>query len=145
MNISSVPQICVVCVANFCRSPVAEHLLRIKFKNRFNLISAGINPISHPNMDPRSEKFLQSCGLENISHFPRKINKTIINDSEYVFALDHYVLSILNKVYGINFKKVKLLNFQNNKLLTPDPYRMGDSDYLEVMKNIKLISDSLNL
>lgn len=47
----------LVCYANFCRSPVAEILLRDKFgSEKYNFISAGIHPIKKVGMDDRSLK-----------------------------------------------------------------------------------------
>ena len=49
---------CIVCIANYCRSPVAEVLLKTRFGDKYEFFSAGISPIAQPNMDPRSLKYL---------------------------------------------------------------------------------------
>ena len=51
------PQICVVCFANYCRSPVAEQLLQKRFKGKLNVISATF--ASKPEMD-QSKIFLKA-------------------------------------------------------------------------------------
>ena len=76
------PQICVVCFANYCRSPVAEQLLRRRFKGKLNVISAGLNPLSKPEMDPRSRNFLESriddVEIHNQKRLLKKLLKSLI-------------------------------------------------------------------
>ena len=51
--------ICFICHANYCRSPVAEMLLKEKYKNSINVSSAGLRPMVTAGMDPRSLNFLK--------------------------------------------------------------------------------------
>ena len=56
--------ICFICMANYCRSPVAEALLRKYLKNDLvNITSAGLNPILKADMDSRSRKYLEKNHL----------------------------------------------------------------------------------
>ena len=72
----------LVCYANFCRSPVAEILLRDKFgSEKYNFISAGIHPIKKVGMDDRSLKFLRSLNINlDYLHMPKILNYKIIKN-----------------------------------------------------------------
>ena len=59
-------KILVVCMANYCENPVAEKLLQDINKNKFKILSAGIEPLSTASMDPRSIKYLKE---KNFSDF----------------------------------------------------------------------------
>ena len=79
-------QVCFVCMANFCRSPVAEAIFNTLDNNNFKAISAGIAPFKPIGMDARSEEFLVSKGIEPTVHNAQKINRAIIETSDVVFA-----------------------------------------------------------
>ena len=87
--------VCVVCYANYCRSPVAERLLQKKLGSKYKVISAGINPIYIGGMDKRSISYLEKKGLSNTLHTPKKIN-----------------LNFYNEINGLNITKrfIKLIN-----------------------------------
>ena len=134
----------VVCMANYCRSPVAQHLLKHRFTN-LNFDSAGIQPISRPHMDRRSEKFLKSLSIDGLQHFPKRISQKIISNSKIVFALDPMVLMQLNKMFPNEARKFLLLNYKDSKNIIYDPYTMDDNSYMDVMKNIQNIVENLDL
>ena len=97
------PQICIVCFANYCRSPVAEQLMQKRFKGKFNIISAGISPLNKPEMDPRSRNFLLQK-IDGIDmHNPKRISRQIVEKSILILALDPFVLLNLNKQF-LNLK-----------------------------------------
>ena len=63
---------CIVCVANYCRSPVVENFLKKRYENKYEFFSAGLSPISQPNMDLRSLKFLKENNVKHSFHTPKK-------------------------------------------------------------------------
>ena len=138
-------KICVVCFANYCRSPVAEQLLYERFQPKYEVISAGIKPMIAADMDARSRNFLNSLDLHSKLHNPRKINESIVRDCEYIFALDGIVLQLLNQKYRKYQKKIKLLNFQNPKIRLNDPFQLKDKDYETIMKNIFEVCSQLDI
>ena len=90
---------CIVCIANYCRSPVAENLLRKRFGNNYEFFSAGLAPISLPNMDPRSSKFLNDNNIRHDFHTPKKINKKMLDYFDKFLSVDFFVLNQLNQNY----------------------------------------------
>ena len=63
---------CIVCIANFCRSPVLEALLIKRFGEEFEFFSAGISPMAMPSMDKRSKNFLLEKGNKKYDTYSKK-------------------------------------------------------------------------
>ena len=136
---------CVVCIANYCRSPVVENLLKKRFKNQYEFFSAGISPISLPSMDKRSLDFLKQNNISHSFHTAKKINNKMLNYFDYFFAVDHIVLNELNKQFPKFKNKFVLLTaqFKNRNII--DPYRFKDDEYLNVMNDIKYVVENIKL
>lgn len=129
--------ICVVCYANFCRSPVAQYLMHKKFGNKFNIISAGLNPFPQSGMDPRSQEYLTDEGHKLFLHQPLKLDIKIVKASKFVFALDFAILQALNSNFQKYSYKFRLLSFKNPSIDLSDPYKYDQKKYTTIMNNIK--------
>ena len=136
---------CIVCLANYCRSPVAEHILKHRFQGRYEFMSAGISPISKPNMDPRSSQFLSDNDINYDFHTPKKINKKILTYFDKILAVDLYVLSQLNTLYPKYRHKFLLLNLQFKDKNLLDPFKLKIDEYRKIMIDIKYVSENINL
>lgn len=136
---------CIVCVANYCRSPVVENLLKKRFGNKYEFFSAGIAPISLPSMDPRSLKFLEDNNANQNFHTPKKINKKMLNYFDKFLAVDFFVLNKLNIAYP-NFKHKFFslsANFQDINII--DPYHFQADQYEKTMNDIKFLTSKIDL
>tara|TARA_B100000989_G_scaffold268344_1_gene222996 strand:+ start:869 stop:1315 length:447 start_codon:yes stop_codon:yes gene_type:complete len=134
-----------VCLANYCRSPVAKMILKDKFKDSLNVDSAGINPMVSAGMDSRSIDYLKENSIAYEIHNPKKIDKNFLNSSDIVFAMDAMVLMHLNKTYK-NFRhKFKLFTYQQRNIQIKDPYKMSEEEYKIVMDGIKFVVDRFEL
>ena len=134
-----------VCLANYCRSPVAQMIFKNKFKHLLKVDSAGINPMVSAGMDSRSVDYLKENNIEFEIHNPKKIDKNFLNSSDVVFAMDAMVLMHLNKIYK-NFRhKFKLFTYKQRNLQIKDPYRLSEKEYKNVMDKIKFVVDSFQL
>ena len=134
-----------VCLANYCRSPVAKMIFKKKFKNSLKIDSAGINPFVSAGMDSRSFNYLKENNIDIEVHNPKKINNFFLNSNDIVFAMDVMVLMHLNKTYK-NFRhKFKLFTYKQRNLQIKDPYRLIDEEYKNVMDDIKFVADSFQL
>lgn len=138
------PVICIVCYANFCRSPVAEAILNKRFGSKYQFISAGIDPKLDSNMDLRSISYLESIGIEIDFHLPKPLSSKILRDSVKIFAIDMYILSMLNKTHSKYKHKIFLFKSVSNNYDLSDPYKMNDANYLRIMNNILQTSKELN-
>tara|TARA_Y100001935_G_C16994656_1_gene355192 strand:- start:27 stop:464 length:438 start_codon:yes stop_codon:yes gene_type:complete len=134
---------CVVCIANYCRSPVAENLLKKRFGRKYEFFSAGIAPISMPSMDPRSAKFLKENNINFTLHTPKKINSRMLNYFDQFLAIDFYVLSKLNAKFPKYRHKFVSFTSQFSDINIPDPYHFQADDYLRTMQNIKHAAEKI--
>jgi len=138
-------KVCVVCFANYCRSPVAEAILNHLYSEKIEVISAGISPFVGSNMDRRSSEYLLSKGIGLKIHTPKKINQTIVIQSDFIYAIDPSILMQLNKLFPSHTSKIKLLNYSTPRLIMRDPYKLGNEDYLNVMERIFKVCENLEL
>ena len=121
-----------VCLANYCRSPVAQMILKNKFEHSLKVDSAGINPMVSAGMDSRSVDYLKENNIEFEIHNPKKIDKNFLNSSDVVFAMDAMVLMHLNKTYK-NFRhKFKLFTYKQRNLQIKDPFRLSEEEYKRI-------------
>lgn len=136
---------CVVCIANYCRSPVAENFFKKRFGDKYEFFSAGILPLTSPNMDQRSLKFLKDNHIDCNFHTPKKINKKMLNYFDKFLAVDFYVLNQLNVIYPKYKHKFYSLSAQHSDIHILDPYHFNENEYLKIMNDIKYVVNSINL
>ena len=136
---------CVVCIANYCRSPVAENLLRHRFKDEYEFFSGGVSPIAKPNMDPRSQKFLRENDVNYGFHTPKKIYRRLFDYFVVFLAVDLYVLNQLNTSFPNYKKKFYSLTAQFKDINIVDPYRFNEDEYSKSMHSIKHVAENICL
>ena len=134
-----------MCIANYCRSPVMENLLKNRFKDKYEFISAGISPISMPNMDSRSLNFLKENNIKHNFHIPKKINKKMLNYFDKFLAVDLFVLNQLNLNYPKYKHKFLSLTSQFKDINIADPFHLNNDEYIKVMNDILYVSENINL
>ena len=135
--------ICIICYANYCRSPVAEQILQNRYPNN-NFSSAGIKPIYKADMDTRSKNFLNSIGITPKLHTPKGVNTLILKKSDLALVMDLMLLMELNKKFPKYKNKIKLFTFQSPDKRIVDPYSFDLDNYNRVMSDIESVCDSLN-
>ena len=136
---------CIVCIANYCRSPVVENFLKKKFGDKYEFFSAGLWPISQPSMDARSLAFLKENNVDHDFHTPKKINKKMLNYFDKFLAVDYYVLNQLNTAYPKYKHKFQSLTHQFRDINILDPYHLEADEYLKIMNNIKYVTENIKL
>ena len=143
--ITSNKSFCIVCIANYCRSPVAENLLKKRFGDKYEFFSAGLTPMAQPNMDPRSLKFLKQNNIISDFHTPKKINQRMLNYFDKFLAVDLFVLNQLNVSYPKFRNKFISLSSQTNDVDIIDPYLFQEDEYDKTMLKIKYVIENINL
>lgn len=136
---------CIVCIANYCRSPVIEIFLKKRFEHEYEFFSAGLSPMPLPSMDPRSLDFLKQNNVQHPFHNAKKINNKMLVYFDYFFAVDFFVLNRLNKTYPKYRHKFKLLTSQFNHISIVDPYMLDNKEYIQVMNDIKYVTGNIKL
>ena len=129
----------IICQANYCRSPVAEKLLK-NYLPDTDVKSYGINYFPRATMDERSQKFLTLKGIDDIYHVPKKITSNDIKNLKIILVMDTKVLDYLIHQHKESMSKIKHFTFLDPKMFIHDPYKLKDeSEYFEVMENIDLL------
>ena len=124
---------------------MAENLLKKRFGHKYEFFSAGISPISQPNMDARSLEFLDENNVSYDFHTPKKINKRMLNYFDKFLAIDFYVLNQLNIAYPKYKHKFQSITKQFHDINILDPYQLQADEYKKIMNDIKFISENINL
>jgi len=138
------PLVYVVCFANYCRSPVAEFLLREKYVGLIDVKSAGIKPIIDSKMDGRSRAFLSEKGFNDLTHTPRKITQKIVSNADLILCMDHMILMTLNQLFPRAKNKFKIFTFESSVNQIDDPFQMDSEGYIKIMNDIEKTVDELN-
>lgn len=136
-------KILFVCIGNYCRSPVAESIMRNISEDNFKINSAGLFPAVSSSMDPRSIKYLDENNYTQRVHIPKKITDKLIKESDYIFLMGFDVLNN-SRLEKRKYIDAKLINFMNKNLDVPDPISFkSDLDYKKVMESIRICCETI--
>jgi protein-tyrosine phosphatase len=138
-------RICVVCLGNICRSPMAERVLaaqldRAGLAGRVVVDSAGTGDwhVGAP-MDPRARAELSRRGHDAGRHEARKIQPDWLDDYDLLLAMDRSNLAGVTALAagkpGVAGRVMLLRAFDPaaaDGAEVPDPYYGGAEDYAEV-------------
>jgi len=126
----------IVCIANICRSPVAEVLLKHKLNEDFNISSAGVYAREYETMDPRSIKYLESKNLSNFFHLSKIISSKSLDSADIVLSLDSEIRKEIIRLFPRYTAKVFLLS-EDQTIGIQDPYKLKDiQGYFRIMEEI---------
>ena len=131
--------ITVVCKANFCRSPVAERILKFE---REDLVvqSKGIINFDMVSMDRRSAKFLESRKISSERHMPKLILREDIKNSDLIIVFDLEIFNFFRQKYSNSLSKIKLFNYYDQSIKIIDPINLDtDEEYFQEMEKIETL------
>jgi protein-tyrosine phosphatase len=140
-------RICVVCLGNICRSPMAEVVLRAQLDDagldgKVEVDSAGTGDWhAGEDMDSRSRAELARRGFDGSGHTARQIQPDWLADYDLLLAMDRSNVAGLRQLAAGNdelVSRVRLLrSFDPDAPAgaeVPDPYYGGPEDYAEVFE-----------
>jgi len=136
---------------NSCRGPIAEKILESTLlKNKFKIISAGIDASINDIIDPKCIDFLKYHRYKNnFSHTPQKVTSMMLKTSNTIFCFDQDVVDKLKKQYPDIKNKIKIFNSPEPESSIQLYHNTSDENFNLVMKNILFFSliwsDYLNL
>jgi protein-tyrosine phosphatase len=131
-------QVCLVCLGNICRSPMAEAVLRVEL-DRAGLSGAVVVDSAGTGdwhvgsrMDPRARAELSRRGYEGSAHIARQILPDWLAERDLILAMDRQNLAALRRMARpADRDRIRLLrSFDCNSpqdAEVPDPY-YDDSD-----------------
>lgn len=94
-------KILFVCLANLCRSPMAEVIARVVYGGMIEADSAGISPGTGPIFPETSFVLSELYGVNLSNHKPRHILAFSAADYDYIIAMDSPVFMRLSEMKEI--------------------------------------------
>lgn len=149
-------RICVVCLGNICRSPMAEVVLRSRLQQagldgKVELESAGTGDWhAGEDMDSRARTELTRRGLDGSGHTARQIQASWLADYDLLLAMDQSNVAGLSELAGDDddlAARIRLLRSFDPDAATgaevPDPYYGGPEEYAEVFDLVEAAARGL--
>jgi protein-tyrosine phosphatase len=138
-------RICVVCLGNICRSPMAEVILRDELAaagltGKVEVDSAGTGDWHlGETMDPGARAELSRRGYDGSGHQARQIQKAWLTDYDLLLAMDRSNLAGLRQMAGGDSElagRIRLMRSFDpdaaGQAEVPDPYNGGPEEYAQV-------------
>ena len=128
-------RILFVCTGNTCRSPMAEIILKDKFKKHqikdVQVRSAGLMVNSGDKINVNSRKALKSLGLKASGFKPKQLTEQMLKSFDLVLCM-----TAEHKRYLSGYKNVFTLGETVGMLDVPDPYGKNEQAYIETAKTL---------
>ena len=147
--------VCLVCLGNICRSPMAEIALRSELAaaglaGAVTVDSAGTGDwhIGHP-MDRRARAELEQRGYDGSAHLARQINGSWLPGRDLFLAMDRHNLANLRRMAaqaGVPADRVRLFGEAGGLgpgQDVPDPYGGDAGDFSAALELIQAGSRQL--
>lgn len=150
-------RICLVCLGNICRSPMAASVLRARLREEgladlIEVESAGTGSwhVGQP-ADPRARASLARRGYDGDDHEARQFDRTWFDAFDLVLGLDQDNVSTLRRLAPDpeSRSRVRLLrSFEphrrpGDESAVPDPYYGADRDFDDTLVIIERSVDGL--
>ena len=128
-------RILFVCTGNTCRSPMAEIILKDKFKKHqikdVQVRSAGLMVNPGDKINVNSRKALKLLGLKASGFKPKQLTEQMLKSFDLVLCM-----TAEHKRYLSGYKNVFTLGETVGMLDVPDPYGKNEQAYLETAKTL---------
>jgi protein-tyrosine-phosphatase len=136
---------------NKCRGYVAAKILESSLlKNKFKIISAGVDVSNDDIIDPKAMDFLKYHRYnQNSCHIPQKLTDKMLKISDVIFCFDQDIIDNIKKKFLDIKNKIKTFNSPDPESSVQLPKNSSEEKFNLVMKNILFFSliwaDYLNL
>jgi protein-tyrosine phosphatase len=151
-NPSKPYRICLVCLGNICRSPIAEVVLRDRLRkagleHAVAVDSAGTGDWHiGEDMDRRSRNALERGGYDADRHRARQFAPDWFDRRDLVLAMDERNLANLRRMApggGLEAGRVGLFGSYGDVGAIPDPYVGADDGFTYVLTLVERAADQL--
>ncbi|NRQ39053.1 low molecular weight phosphotyrosine protein phosphatase [Nonomuraea sp. NN258] len=145
-------RICVVCMANYCRSPMAEVVLRAKLAahgldGRVIVESAGTEGwFAGSGMDEQALETLTRFGYDGSAHRARQFAEDWFGRYDLVLAMDRVNQSALRRLAPAGAHVRLFRSFDPSApegAEMPDPYRRGEAEFERVFGLIESAAEGI--
>jgi len=143
INIKKSPvSLLFVCLGNTCRSPMAAALAKKELGKENKIESGGIVVQAMGAAGPAIKVMKSEFNIDISGHIPRNVSETLLNDFDYIIAMDSYVADYLIRKYNIPKEKIILWQIE-------DPYFQGIDVYkqcaYEIYSHLKTLTKSCKM
>lgn len=123
-------RIMIVCVGNICRSPTAEHLLRVALAPSDIVVSsAGLGALVDYAIEKNARAVLESKGHVLGEHSGTQLTSALIKEVDLILVMEKKHIDGVLRIAPEARGKVYLLGkWQNNREID-DPYRQGKAAF----------------
>jgi len=127
--------ILVVCSANICRSPMAEHILRRLIENagdsdRLRVLSAGTWAVSDESAADLTRQIMLEDGFDLSAHRSRAINQREIDNADLILVMTRgHKEDIITRFARAEGKTLLLTEMAGKPYDVNDPYNGSEEDY----------------
>lgn len=150
-------RVCLVCLGNICRSPMATTVLRHRLDQaglagRITIESAGTGAwhVEQP-ADPRALTALRERGYDGSDHFARQFTADWFDEFDLVLAMDSDNFADLHRLAPDDTAKSKIGMLRSydpsaaatGELDVPDPYYGGADGFAHVLSQVERAADGL--
>ena len=150
-------RICLVCLGNICRSPMAEVVIKhrldkVGLPDRVSVESAGTGEwhIGEP-ADPRALAALRERGYDGTAHRARQFTADWFGRFDLVLALDQDNYAELTRLAAARGVEARVRLFRSydpaaraaGELDVPDPYYGGADGFAHVLNQLERAADGL--
>jgi protein-tyrosine phosphatase len=127
-------KILTVCTGNICRSPLAQAMFVLAYKEagetHMAVSSAGLHALVGRDIDPGSSDAARIIGVKLGAHRARQFNAEIGREADIILVMEHHHRQDIQRRWPhLSGKTFLLGHFENNKEI-PDPYKRGRSMHL---------------
>jgi protein-tyrosine phosphatase len=142
-------KICLVCLGNICRSPIAEvvvadRLRKAGLDQAVVVDSAGTGGWHvGEDMDRRSRRVLEQAGYDVPRHQARRFGADWLEDYDLVLAMDQSNLGALRRIFASTPERVALFGSFGEVGAVPDPYDGGPEGFVQVLAMVEQAADAL--
>ena len=135
-------KIIVVCFANVCRSPAAEHLLRQKLnEHNVEVKSAGIQAQPGMNASKTMSQLVSEQGIDLSDHASVLLDMTLIAWSDLILVMENDHKKFIESKFPQACGRVKLLGHWSKEEIF-DPYRKEKEKYIHALEQINQSIDA---
>lgn len=122
-------KILVICLANVCRSPLAEAVLQKGLAESAEISSAGLAASPGSEIDPRTLRFLEETNVRYLGLGAKAVNKSVVREAELILAMEARHIRRLCDIYPYALGKTFLLGHWRHGREVSDPVQSTDDEY----------------
>lgn len=143
-SVLPISRVVVLCVGNICRSPMAEALLKERFRgngmNNVEVRSAGIATVEGRPVDESALQVMHASNLDLTGQLSQRVSSKLIAWAELILVMEDFQKQYIESEFPQARGKVFLIGHWRG-IQIPDPYRGHYSLFEASYQLLSLCSD----